>query len=104
MVSIVSPKPELYISQRCTSKDSKKFDDRYQMKPFAEKIFLIEIISQIKGARRALDQLRKAISDEGNAEATYDHAVDFLNHAAVVSKILSPQKRVGAQMFFVANI
>lgn len=34
------------------------------MKPFAEKIFLIEIISQIKGARRALDQLRKSISDE----------------------------------------
>jgi hypothetical protein len=39
------------------------------MKPFAEKIFLIEIINRIKGAPRALDRLRQATRDEANAEA-----------------------------------
>jgi hypothetical protein len=62
------------------------------MNPFTEKIFLIEIISQIAGAKRALERLRQATKEKGDAEAAYDHVADFLNHAAVVSKILDPPR------------
>jgi len=62
------------------------------MKSFSEKIFLIEIISQIHGARRAIERLRAATRDEGDAEAAYDHAADLLSHAAIVSKILNPPR------------
>jgi hypothetical protein len=61
------------------------------MTPFAERVFLAEIVDQIRGARRALRRLKRA-SREGNAEAAYDDVADFLGHAAIVSKILSPQK------------
>jgi hypothetical protein len=61
------------------------------MKPFAEKIFLMEVISQIAGAGRALERLRQA-TKEGNAEAAYDEAADLLSHAAVVSRILRPSR------------
>ena len=61
------------------------------MTPFAERIFLVEIVKQIEGARRALCRLKRA-SREGNTEAVYDDVADFCGHAALVSKILRPQK------------
>ena len=54
------------------------------MTPFAECIFLIEIVDQIKGARRARDRLKLA-AKAGNAEAVYDDAADLLGHAAIIS-------------------
>lgn len=66
------------------------------MKPLAEEIFLQEIGSQILGARRAMDRLRQATRN-GDAEAAYHDVADFLNHAALVSKILNPSKKAGSQ-------
>jgi hypothetical protein len=62
------------------------------MTPFAEHIFLGEIVEQIRGARRALRRLKRA-AREGNTEAVYDDVADFCGHAALVSKILCPQKK-----------
>jgi hypothetical protein len=59
------------------------------MTPFAERIFLAEIVEQIRSARRALRRLKRA-SLEGNTEAVYDDVADFCGHAALVSKILHP--------------
>ncbi|MGH7038152.1 MAG: hypothetical protein ACREE1_08455 [Stellaceae bacterium] len=66
------------------------------MRPLAEEIFLQEIARQILGARRAINRLRKSINDR-NGEVAYDEAVYFLNHAAVVSKILIPLRSAGSQ-------
>jgi hypothetical protein len=62
------------------------------MTPFAEHIFLGEIVEQIRGARRALRRLKRA-AREGNTEAVYDDVAAFCGHAALVSKILCPQKK-----------
>ena len=63
------------------------------MTPFAEAIFLTEIVNQIKGARRALDRLKLA-AKEGNSEAVYDEASDL-----VVVKIIrrSPAEMTNLQ-------
>jgi hypothetical protein len=57
--------------------------------PFVEEIFLKEIIAQAHAGCRALKAFNEALK-RLDADAFHDHAADFLNHAAVVSKILSP--------------
>jgi hypothetical protein len=68
----------------------------HSMTPFAESIFLTEIVEQIKGARRVLDHLKLA-AKEGKTEAVYDDAAHLLGHAAIISKILNPSPRKGRQ-------
>lgn len=60
-----------------------------ELDSFVEEIFLIEIVGQAKAGHRALNAFNEALQ-RLDADALHDHAADFLNHAAIVSKILSP--------------
>jgi len=58
------------------------------MNPFVERVYLSEIVHQADAGFRALRAFEKAVLKD--PEALHDHAADFLNHAAMVSKILDP--------------
>jgi hypothetical protein len=58
------------------------------MGTFAEKIYLGEIAFQLECAKRSLDSLQN--SSIYQAKIVHRHINDFVNHLAVVSKILRP--------------
>lgn len=57
-----------------------------------EYVYLREIVNQADWAQSALHAVRSALSSEGGSPAgrVHDHIADFLNHAAVISKLLMP--------------
>jgi hypothetical protein len=59
------------------------------MDGFAEDAFMRELSAQIAAARRSLNALDEAIKYR-NRNGIFDHAAHFLNHVAMVSKILKP--------------
>jgi hypothetical protein len=67
--------------------------EQVRVKPFIEMIYLQELLAQANAGIRAVRSLQASASSD--ADAVHDHAADFLNHAAVISKILKPSNADG---------